>query len=178
MNEQEGVARAEGNLARFGPAEFDEAAQHLISMMRQFDDQNGPIYLADAYFMEESIEGSLEKLYLKMLATTRGRELRIMCAYKGNVSGPPWWVAFPSMVRNHVSVRSFVKNGGPGAPFHDRYLITPGRETIITNSFNGWSKHGVTFAKLPYGVYRTEADLLWSMPIGSSAGQFLVREIG
>ena len=64
-----------------------------------------------------------------------------------------------------------------GPDFHDRYLITPEREIIITNSFNGWPKHGVTFVSLPYGVYRAEAERLWSMDIESTKVPLLIREI-
>ena len=178
MYEQESAARKDGNFARFGPSEFDEARQYIVSIMRQAHEQHGPIYLADPYFMKHSPGGILAKLYLDMFAATRGRELRVMCAHKGNVIGPPWWSGLPSMVTSHVSVRSFAKHGGDDPVFHDRYLITPDREIIITNSFNGWSKHGVTFAQLPYGVYRAEAELLWFMPIGSAATLYLAREIG
>ena len=62
--------------------------------------------------------------------------------------------------------------------FHDRFLITPRRELIITHSFNGWHNHGVTFASLPYDVYRAEAEQLWSMDVGSPTAELLVSEIG
>ena len=51
--------------------------------------------------------------------------------------------------------------------FHDRYLITPDREILITHSFSGWNADGVTFVTLPYGVYRAEAEQLWAYGCGS-----------
>ena len=61
--------------------------------------------------------------------------------------------------------------------FHDRYLITPEREIIITHSFNGWCEDGVTFISLPYGVYRAEAEQLWSMDLESDTERLFVEEI-
>ena len=52
--------------------------------------------------------------------------------------------------------------------FHDRYLITPAREVLMTNSFNGWNRFGVTFVSIPYGVYRAEAEQLWAPGSGQS----------
>ena len=176
--EQDKSARKDGNFERFGPSDFDDARKYIVSLLREDRQIKGQIYLADPYFMEHSASGVLGDLYLKIFEATRGRELRVMCAHKGNVNGPSWWSAVPSMETSHVHVRSFATHVGDDPVFHDRYLITPDREIIITNSFNGWSKHGVTFARLPYGVYRAEAELLWSMPIGSAAARYLVRTIG
>ena len=47
----------------------------------------------------------------------------------------------------------------------------------MTNSLNGWSKDGVTLFRLPYTLYRTEAELLWSMDMESNAEDLFVNEI-
>ena len=65
----------------------------------------------------------------------------------------------------------------PKRGFHDRYLITPERETVITHSFNGWHEAGVTFIGLPYGVYRAEAEQLWSMKLEADTERLWVQEI-
>ena len=77
----------------------------------------------------------------------------------------------------HVSVRSFMKHDRKTAGFHDRYLITPEREILISHSLNGWCRDGVTFVSLPYGVYRAEAERLWGMDIESDAEALWVREV-
>ena len=51
---------------------------------------------------------------------------------------------------------------------HDRYLITHDREILITNSFNGWRTHGVTFVGLSDRIYSPQAERLWEMEIGKS----------
>ena len=48
----------------------------------------------------------------------------------------------------------------------------------MSHSINGWHKDGVTFATLPYDVYRAEADRLWSIDVESTTADLLVREIG
>ena len=84
----------------------------------------------------------------------------------------------PKALTNHVTVRAFLQRSDPPKPgFHDRYLITPEREILITNSFNGWLKHGVAFASLPYGVYRAEANQLWAMDVSSPSTPLVVREV-
>ena len=61
--------------------------------------------------------------------------------------------------------------------FHDRYLITPDKEIIITHSINGWHDQGVTFATLSFGVYRAEAEELWSLNVGRNQNGVHVEEI-
>ena len=61
--------------------------------------------------------------------------------------------------------------------FHDRYLIIPDKEIIITHSINGWHVHGVTFATLPYGVYEAQVQELCSLNIGDNSNGVHVREI-
>ena len=179
VHEREATARRERNFARFGPDEFNKAVQYFIALLRQDrqdSDSTEPVYLADPYFMGrlEGYEGT--QLYLDMFTATTGHPLLILCTQKENGNAQPWWSNFPSQITAHVSVRAFRKHDNtPG--FHDRYLITPKREIIITHSFNGWPQNGVTFAGLPYDIYRAEAESLWSMDIGSNTTDLFVEEI-
>lgn len=176
-HERETSARREGKFARFEPTEFDQAVQHLIHLLCQDPEQSAPIYLADPYFMSPLEEDEGEKLYLDLFSATTGRPLRILCASGQNGSAQPWWLNYPGRITAHVSVRSFHKQNTSKRGFHDRYLITPKREFIITHSLNGWLQDGVTFAGLPYDIYRAEAERLWSMDIGSPTTALFVREI-
>ena len=178
VHEREAAARREGSLVRFRPSEFDQAALHFIDILRHDSHQTAPIYVADPYFMNH-LEADLIRLYLDMFAATADRPLRILCGTTENGSAP-WWSGFPGALTSHVTVRSFIEisDRRPKPGFHDRYLITPEREILITNSFNGWSKHGVTFASLPYGVYRAEAMQLWAMEAGSTSTPLCVQELG
>ena len=118
-------------------------------------------------------------MYLDMFAATTGRPLRVLCGAKVKNNGTqPWWSKYPNHLTKHVRVRDFRKRQEPGRPwFHDRYLITPRREVVITHSLNGWHASGVTFVCIPYGVYRAEAEKLWSLGTGSTTEGPLVREI-
>ena len=185
VREREAAARREGNFERFGPDEFEDAAKYFVGLLSRDADQKTPIYLADPYFVthltdNEGTELNLKKLCIDIFAATAGTPLRILCAKKNQdqVNPPPWWYSLPEQITAHVSVRAFLSRHGNAAGFHDRYLITPNREIIITNSFNGWHKDGVTFASFPYDVYRAEADRLWSMDLGSATASLLVRKIG
>ena len=112
-----------------------------------------------------------------MFAATRGQELRILCG-GGNADG--WLSEYPSVLAGHVTVRSFTRKNSRGEDkpaFHDRYLIIPDKEIIITHSINGWHVHGVTFATLPYGVYEAQVQELCSLNIGDNSNGVHVREI-
>ena len=159
--ERETEARHARNLARFGPGQLDEAVDYLLDLLRRHSYSDQPIYLADPYFMTRGPKSSTDKLYLGIFETTIGRPLRIIC---GRQEGGAWWSSYPPALIGHATVRSFTKNAHP--LFHDRYLITPEREILITNSISGWNSDGVTFAALPYGVYREEAEARWAMAIG------------
>ena len=175
--EREAAARRAGNFVRFRPDEFDQAVRYFIGLLRQDSDRMTPIYLADPYFMNplEGDEGT--RLYLDLFAATAGRPLRILCAQREKSDTQPWWANYPKLLTNHVTVRAFLKHNGHKSGFHDRYLITPEREIIITHSINGWLKDGVTFASLSYGVYRAEAEQLWSMDVESTSTPLFVRVI-
>ena len=185
FREREAAARREGNFERFGPDAFEDAVQYFVGLLRRDADQKIPIYLADPYFMTQLADDSgtdlsLKKLCIDMFAATAGTPLRILCTKKrlDLDEPPPWWSSLPQQITAHVSVRVFLSRNGERRTFHDRYLITPKREIIITHSFNGWHSQGVTFASLPYDVYRAEAERLWSIDPKSATGDFLVREIG
>ena len=178
--QREVAARREGNFARFQPSEFDEAVRYFIGLLRQDPDQRTPIYLADPYFMNRLSGEKGERLYLDLFAATVGRSLRILSGEGMDQGGgivQPWWPSYPDQITAHVSVRTFCLQGTAKRGFHDRYLITPKREFVITHSINGWPKDGVTFAALPYEIYRAEAERLWKMDIGSTVTDLLVREI-
>lgn len=184
VREREASARRDGNLERFGPDAFNDAVQYFIGLVSRDADQKAPIVLADPYFVTHLTDNvgtdmDLKKLCLDIFAATAGSPLRILCAKKESdqVDPPPWWSVLPEQLTAHVTVRSFRSRDGKAAGFHDRFLITPKREIIITHSINGWHKDGVTFASLPYNVYRAEAERLWNMDVGSPSADLLVREI-
>ena len=64
----------------------------------------------------------------------------------------------------------------PQPAFHDRYIVTSERETLLSHSLNGWARDGVTFVALPFGVYRAEAEYLWSVDVGSPSAPLFVEE--
>ena len=170
--ESEVEARRAGNLARFRPGQLDEAIDYFLDLLRRYTNSNEPIYLVDPYFINRSPDGSTDRLYLSIFETTIGRPLRILC--EPHDSGA-WWSNYPPTLINHATVRSFSTTGTP--LLHDRYLITPEREIQISHSINGWDSGGVTFTSLLYGVYRAEAEALWSIPIGTHSDGTQVCEV-
>ena len=185
VREREAAARREGNFERFPPDAFGDAVRYFVDLLRLDADQTTPIFLADPYFETQLTNNAgtnldLKKLCLDIFAVTAGTPLRILCARKEQGQGdpPPWWSTLPEQMTAHVHVRSFLRRDSQKAGFHDRFLITPKREIIITHSINGWHNDGVTFASIPYDVYRAEADRLWNMEVGSQTTNLLVREIG
>lgn len=185
LREREAAARRQGNFERFEPDAFEDAVQYFVGLLRRDANQKTPIYLADPYFMtqlagDSGTDLSLKKLGIDIFAATAGTPLRILCAMKRQDldEPPPWWSSLPGQITGHVSVRSFLSRKGERPGFHDRYLITPKREIIITHSLNGWHSQGVTFASLPYDVYRAEAERLWSIDPASTTSGLLVQEIG
>ena len=154
-------ARHSRNLARFGPGQLDEAVDYFLDLLRRHTYSHEPIYLADPYFMTRRSDGSADRLHLGIFQTAMGRPLRIIC---GRQEGSAWWSNYPPGLIGHATVRSFTKNDV--SLFHDRYLVTSEQEILISNSISGWDSDGVTFAALPYGVYREEAEALWAIPLG------------
>ena len=178
IHEREATERREGNFARFEPDQFEEAVGYFIGLLREGSDRSGPIYLADRYFMKPfkvHKKQGLTRLYLEMFAATTDRPLQILCTERDS-DAPPWWSNWPNLITDHVSVRAFLKQDGtPG--FHDRYLVTPGGETLITHSLNGWPEGGVTFVRIPYGIYGPATERLWRMDVGSNTEDLYVEEI-
>ena len=187
LHEREAAARRDGNFVRFRPDEFDQAAQHIVHLLRRDSHRTEPLYLADPYFtpyLNERTEAdsNLVQLYLQLFAATTGRSLRILCAQKKQGDARPWWASYPETLTNHVRVRTVLKHDVHNPSklkrgFHDRYLITPEREIVMTHSFNGWCEDGVTFITLPFEVYRAEAEELWSMELESDTARVFVGEI-
>ena len=138
-----------------------EAVDYFLDLLRRHTYSHEPIYLADPYFMTRRSDGSADRLYLGIFQTAMGRPLRIIC---GRQEGSAWWSNYPPGLIGHATVRSFTKNDV--SLFHDRYLVTSEQEILISNSISGWDSDGVTFAALPYGVYREEAEVLWAIPLG------------
>ena len=170
-------ARRQGNLGRFGPDQTEQAIDFFFKFLSDQWRSEGPIYLADPYFMQRDFDNTVDRIYSSLFGLTKGQPFRIICGQQ-NVNA--WLSKYPSILTNHVTVRSFTSkdNRGQDKPsFHDRYLITPNKEVIITHSINGWHDQGVTFATLPNGVYRAEAEELWSMTMGHNSNGVYVREV-
>lgn len=178
LRELESVASREGNFKRFEPTQFSEAVEYFNSLLHRHGYANDPIYLADPYFMQRESGKTEDKLYLGIFDATRGRPLRILC---GRDHQQAWWSNYPPFLKNHVEVKACTAwnaNQRKYEPaFHDRYLVTREGEFVITNSFNGWSKHGVTFVKIPYGVYRADAERFWAMGVGASSSGIRITEV-
>ena len=146
--ENDRAARGDGKY-RFRPEQADEAVEHLAQLVRPKPGQQGPIYFVDPRFKAES-EPEV-KMLTAILSEARGQPLNILCGRWENSRR----LNYPKSMIAQATVRSFTHADGRGDPaIHDRYLITPAGETIITNSVNGWAKDGVTFHTSPYEVYR------------------------
>ena len=166
-------AREDGKY-RFRPEQADEAVEHLAQLVRPKPGQQGPIYFVDPHFMAGGESEFEVKVLTAILSEARGQPLYILCG--------PWEsnrrLPYPKALVAHATIRSFTRAGEPRSrAFHDRYLITPAGETIITNSVKGWDKHGVTFHSNPYEVYRAETEVLWSLNEGPNGNGVLVEEV-
>ncbi len=176
--EREMAARREDNFGRFGPDEFDEAVEFFIGLLYRHTYSTEPLFITDPYFMSVVPGGPERQLYLRIFEVTIGRQLQILCSpkkYQEHTN--PWWSRYPTIVTNHVTVRELLTPNEQQSVLHDRYLITGDREILISNSFNGWRKDGVTFVSLPYGVYRAEAEKWWSLGLGRTLDGILVHEV-
>lgn len=182
LHKCEADARKTKELVRFQPHEFDQAVQHVICLLRLDSHRAEPLYLADPYFelyLDESKpeNSDLVQLYLEIFAATVGRSLLILSCQKKLDDTRPWWFHYGEKIKRHITVRTFLKHDLHKTGFHDRYLITPEREIIITSSLNGWRQEGVTFISHPHSVYRAEAKLLWEMGLQSDTARLFVEEI-
>ena len=173
--ERDQAARNEGGLAMFGPEQVEDAIAYITNLIGQGNSSDGPIYFADPYFMGESPNDAEVKLLTTILSESKSQPLHILLGQhwkKGRKLG------YPRPLVAKAAVKSFTRQGERGGPaFHDRYLITPAGETLITNSVSGWGKHGVTFNRLSYGVYRAQAEYLWSLTIGADGNGVLAEEV-
>ena len=167
-------ARKRGDVARFEPGEWQQAIWYIINTLQSDIDLPSPFYFADPYFLKENASLDLQKFLLDMSAATVSASLRILCGPEGRL--PKWWLPSPPNVTSNVRIRTFTKQDGSAA-FHDRYLITPKHEILISNSVNNWDNSGVTFARLPFGVYRPSANQFWKMKVGRSTKNICVKEL-
>ncbi len=173
--ERDQSARKEGSLVRFVPEQVEEAVAYITNLIGQENSSEGPIYFADPHFLGEKPGNTEIKLLTAILAESRGRPLNILL-------GRHWkegrTLGYPKPLVANATVRSFTRAGEREGPaFHDRYLITPAGETLITNSVNGWGSHGVTFNRLSHGVYRAEAEYLWSLTTGAEGNGVLAEGV-
>ena len=177
-HQRQDTARRERRLARFGPSDFAAATDYFIERLTSYEDPRKPIYVGEPYFMKAGTKSDIMDFYLRIFSATSSRPLNVLCGVVDEPTRQPWWTSLPGLMTRHLRVRSFrVPNREGGAYFHDRYVITPDREISITNSFNGWKRSGVTFIQNAFGVYRTEAEYLWTLPEGYEGRSVLVQEI-
>ena len=173
--ESDQAARNEGGLVRFGPEQVEGAIAYIRNLIGLESSSDGPVYFADPHFMGKKFGDTEVKLLTAILAESNGRPLNILL-------GQSWQkgrkLEYPRPLAANAAVRIFTRAGERGGPaFHDRYLVTPAGETLITNSVNGWGKHGVTFNRLSHGVYRAEAEYLWSLTPGADENGVLATEV-
>ena len=171
-------ARREIDFGRFGPDQYQEASDFLTGLLYRHTNSDEPLYLSDPYFMSIGRGDTESELYLRIFEATSGGSLRILCSPKER-SGPgkPWWSSYPAFLTSHVTVREIVGPRGTGTALHDRYVVAGSKEILISNSFTGWQKDGVTFVGLPYGVYRADAEKWWSLGPGMTPGGILIHEV-
>ena len=171
-----------GNTVRFEPNEFDQAVDYFVGLLYRDADHSAPIYLADPGFLHwvGAAKSVRRQLWPRVFEATVGRTLRVLCAKpKRCHNAKPWRPEFPEQLTKDVKIRKFLKQDKESPGFHDRFLITPSREVIITNSINGWRKYGVTFTSLPRGldIYRAKTEKLWSIERDSTNAPLFVQEI-
>ena len=170
--EKDQSARQAGDLARFAPEEFAEAVAYITNLIWQQSRAEGPIYFADPYFLGDKVSDAEIELLASLLSATRGRPLNILCGKRSKTLR----LEYPQPLTRHATVKRFTRPGDGRPASHDRYVITPAGETLITNSVNGWEKRGVTFSTCSHGVYRAEAEKLWLSPVSGNGNDVLVTE--
>ena len=175
---REMAARRQDSFGRFGPDQFDEAIEFFIGLLHRHTYSTEPLFIADPYFMSVGPGDPESQLYLRIFGATTDRQLQILCSpKKWEKHKNPWWAKYPTFVTNHITVRELLTPNEHESVFHDRYLITGDMEMLVSNSFTGWRKDGVTFVSLPYGVYRAEAEKWWSLGLGMTPDGILVHEV-
>lgn len=171
--EADAAARRHGGPIRFEPYEFEDAVDYFLSLLSDASHRSEPIYLADPHFTNRGPATAEQRLFLGMFDATKDMPMRILC---GEGRRQAWWRRYPSVMTHHVEARMFQRSWKKSA-FHDRYVVTPEKEILITNSFNNWINSGVTFDTFSHGVYRAGAEALWSMQIGASDKSINVYEV-
>lgn len=161
---------------RFGSGRFDDAVRQFLSFITNDARHAEPVYLADPCFGGDFSEVGFAKLFADLCAAINQQPLRVLSAARRPPDGPPWWAHDLGKSRADVRVRSFVNRTSERRCLHDRYLITPAREILMTNSLHRWGRLGVTFVSLPYGTYRAEAERLWGLEPDTPTADVIVRE--
>ena len=170
-------ARREIDFGRFEPDQYQEATEFFLGLLHRHSASGEPMYLADPYFMSIEPGEPESELYLRIFEATSSSPLLILCSTKEKPDPmKPWWSNYPPFLTNHVTIRELFKSEFESA-LHDRYLVTAHKEILISNSFNGWRKDGVTFVSLPYGVYRAQAQKWWSLDPEMMHKGILVHEV-
>lgn len=170
--EKDRAARESGDLVRFAPERIKDAIDYITNLIRQQSRAEGPVYFADPYFLGDKVSDVEIELLASLLSATRGRPLNILCGKRSKTLR----LEYPQPLTRHATVKRFTRPGDGRPAFHDRYLITPVGETLITNSVNGWGQRGVTFSTCSHGVYRAEAEKLWLSPVSGNGNDVLVTE--
>ena len=166
------AAREAGDIVRFAPERVAEAIEYIASLMWRQSRLEGPIYFADPYFLGDKVSDAEIELLASLLSATRGRQLNILCGKRSKNLR----LEYPQPLTSRATVKRFTRPADGKAAFHDRFLITPAGETLVTNSVNGWGRQGVTFSTSSYGVYRAVAEELWFSAIGGSRGDVSITE--
>ena len=170
--EKDQAAREAGNLVRFAPERVEKAIEYITNLIWRQSRSDGPIYFADPYFLGAKVSDTEIEFLASLLSASRGRPLNILCGKRSSSLR----LEYPPPLTVQATVKRFTRPGDWKPAFHDRYLITPEGETLITNSVNGWEKQGVTFSTSSHGVYRAAAEALWFLPIGGTGGDVSVTE--
>ena len=169
-NDQE--ARQAGDVVRFAPEEAGAAVSYMMNLLSKQVHSEGPIYFADPRFLGDNISNQELEFLTSLLSAARGRPLNILCGKRTDSVA----LEYPRFLTEQANVKRFTKRSDGKPAFHDRYLITPAAETLITNSVNGWGRHGVTFSTRSHGVYRAEAEKYWHLTTFDNEDDLMVEE--
>lgn len=176
--ERDTAPRRERSFGRFGPDRYEDAVEFFLSLLHRHRDSTRPIYLADPYFMAIGPGHEESYLYLRIFEAAAGNLLHILCSPTSRTRPEDvWWSNYPAFLTRHVTVRELIGQDEYDRAFHDRYLIAGDREILISNSFTGWRKDGVTFVGIPEGEYRAEAEQWWALDTGMRHNGYLVCEV-
>lgn len=176
--ERDIAPRRERSFGRFGPDRYEDAVEFFLSLLYRHRDSKEPIFLSDPYFMAIGPGDEESELYISIFDATAGSPLHILCSPTSRTKPDDvWWSNYPTFLTRHVTVRELIGRGEYDRAFHDRFLIAGDREILISNSFTGWRKDGVTFVGIPEGEYRAEAEKWWALDVGTTHNGYLVYEV-